>query len=120
VAVGPDELQESRQGGSPGSVVFLQIMSIWFAWHPEKERSHQHKHGVSFEEAVTVFGDPLARIHQDPEHPRRERREIIIGHSSRGRLLLDSFTERRGSTRIISARQATRHERKDYEEGSRV
>jgi uncharacterized protein len=94
-------------------------MSFRFVWHADKERANRIKHRVSFWEAGTVFGDPLARIHQDPEHSRRERREIIIGHSSQGRLLLVSFTERRGSLRIIGARLATRHERKDYEEGSK-
>ena len=74
---------------------------------------------VSFEEAVTIFGDPLARIHDDPQHSEGERREIIIGHSTQGRLLLVSFTERRGAIRVISARQVSRHEREDYEEATR-
>ena len=69
----------------------------------------------SFEEALTVFTDPFARIHDDPEHSSAERREIIVGHSSHGRLILVSFTERTRTVRLISARRTTRHERKDYE-----
>jgi uncharacterized DUF497 family protein len=63
-----------------------------------------------------VFGDPLAAIFDDEAHSGEEQREIIIGHSSNNRLLLVSFTERAGAVRIISARRATRQERKDYEE----
>jgi len=95
-------------------------MSMRFVWDPEKAKANLRKHGVSFEEALTVFGEVLARIHDDPEHSKGERREIIVGHSSRGRLLLVSFTERRGMVRLINARRATRHERKDYETGTRV
>lgn len=73
---------------------------------------------MAFEEALTVFGDPLARIHDDPHHSEREGREIIVGHSTQGRLLLVSFTERSGAVRLISARRATRHERKDHEEAT--
>ena len=66
-----------------------------------------------------MFGDPLARIHDDPHHSARESREIIVGYSTGGRLLLVSFTERTGVIRLISARRATRHERKDYEQATR-
>jgi len=90
-----------------------------FTWDPTKAASNLRKHGVSFEEALTVFGDPLARIHDDPLHSERERREIIVGHSTRGRLLLVYFTERPGVIRLISARRATRLERQDYEEATR-
>lgn len=93
-------------------------MAIRFVWDPEKAKANLRKHGVSFEEALTVFGDVLARIHGDPEHSQGERREIIVGHSSRGRLVLVSFTEREAMVRLISARRATRHERKDYETGT--
>jgi uncharacterized DUF497 family protein len=83
----------------------------------QKEGTREPKtHGVTFEEAATVFGDPLARIHDDPDHSETERREIIVGHSSRTRLLLIAFTERKSATRLISARETTPHERKDYEE----
>jgi len=59
-------------------------MSARFTWSMAKARANRQKHGVSFEEAVTVFADPLARIHDDPEHSDEERREIIIGHSAAG------------------------------------
>ena len=94
-------------------------MTTQFTWDPTKAAANLRKHGVSFEEALTVFSDPLARIHDDPLHSARERREIIVGHSSNGRLLLVSFIERSGVIRLISARRATRHERKDYEQATR-
>lgn len=85
----------------------------------EKADANWQKHRVSFEEAVTVFADPLARIHGDPGHSTREEREIIIGHSVKDRLLLVTFAERDGAVRLISARRATRNERNDYEEATR-
>jgi uncharacterized protein len=91
-------------------------MKLVFRWDPEKAAGNEGKHGVSFEEAMTVFGDPLARIFSDPDHSVDERREIMIGHSIQGRLLLVWFAERRKQVRIIGAREATRRERKDYEE----
>ncbi len=78
--------------------------------------STDKKHRVSFEEAVTVFANPLAAIFPDPDHSQDEVREIIIGHSDRNRVLIVSFTERSAAVRIISARVATSRERKDYEE----
>ena len=94
-------------------------MDTRFVWDAEKAASNQRAHGVTFEEAATVFADPLARIHDDPGHSHVERREIIVGHSTRGRLLLVCFTERHAAVRLISARRATRHERQDYEKGTR-
>jgi uncharacterized protein len=91
-------------------------MALRFTWSLEKATANRTKHGVSFDEALAVFGDPLARIHDDPAHSKVEAREIIVGHSGRGRLLLVSFSERRGAIRLISARRVTRHEREDYEE----
>ena len=92
-------------------------MSVRFGWDHEKAKSNLDKHRVSFEEAATVFADPLARIFFDEEHSAEEVREIIVGHSRSQRLLLVSFTEReRDLIRIISARVATRKERKSYEE----
>lgn len=73
-------------------------------------------HGVPFGEAATVFQDPLAKVHADPDHSIGERREILVGHSARGRLLLVAFTGRGSRIRIISARATTRRERRDYEE----
>ena len=90
-----------------------------FGWDPKKAAQNVRKHGVDFQEAVTVFADPLARIHDDPEHSTGEHREIIVGHSSKRRLLLVSFTERGQMVRLISARKATRGERKGYEEFKR-
>lgn len=91
-------------------------MTVQFEWDRNKAATNQQKHRVSFEEAATVFNDPLAVIFDDEGHLIEEIREIIIGHSTNNRLLLVSFTERDDSIRIISARQATRLERKDYEE----
>jgi uncharacterized DUF497 family protein len=92
-------------------------MTIEFEWDPRKAASNLRRHGVSFEEAVGVFADPLARIFDDEDHAIEEAREIIIGHSMRGRLLLVAFSQREATIRIISARKATKHERTDYEEG---
>jgi uncharacterized DUF497 family protein len=91
-------------------------MPLQFEWDARKARLNEAKHGVSFEEAITVFADPLARIFDDAEHYGSERREIIIGHSARRNLLLVSFVEAGEKVRLISARKATRTERKDYEE----
>ena len=88
-----------------------------FEWNPAKAASNLRRHKVSFDEAVTVFRDPLARIVDDPDHSAEEHREIAIGHSLLNRLLFVFFTERAvGTARIFSARPATRRERKEYEE----
>jgi len=90
-----------------------------FEWDREKALFNLRKHKTTFDEASTVFDDPLAIIFDDEVHSNQEHREIIIGHSILGRLLLVSFTERRDeSIRIINARQATIKERKDYEENT--
>ena len=89
-----------------------------FEWDNKKAKANEAKHDVSFEEAKTVFINPLAVIFDDEENSDNEVREIIIGHSSKNRLLLISFTERENAIRIISARKATSHERKDYEENA--
>lgn len=90
-----------------------------FEWDDAKAASNLRKHGVSFEEALSIFDDPLAAIFDDEEHSQGERREIIIGHSDRHRLVLACFTERSGRVRIISARLAVRREREDYEKNAR-
>jgi uncharacterized DUF497 family protein len=91
-----------------------------FEWDSKKASSNATKHGVTFDEASTVFADPLAVIFDDDAHSQDELREIIVGHSSLGRLLLVAFTERdRMMVRIISARKATRREREDHEEATR-
>jgi len=87
-----------------------------FEWDARKAEANRKRHGVAFEEALLVFADPLARIFDDPDHSQPERREIIVGHDSRGQLLLVSFTERENRVRLISARRATRQERRDHEE----
>lgn len=93
-------------------------MDLSFEWDPKKATENRRKHGVSFEEALPVFGDPLARIFDDPDHSESEARELIIGHCKRQRLLLVSFVQRGARIRILSARKATKQERKDYEEGT--
>ena len=92
-------------------------MELSFEWDPRKAAANQRKHGVSFEEAIRVFGDPLARIFVDPDHSARESRELIVGHCSRRVLLVVCFVQRGDRIRIFSARRATRQERRDYEEG---
>jgi uncharacterized DUF497 family protein len=94
-------------------------MSLRFEWDPEKAAANVTKHGVSFEEGLTVFSDPLARIFDDEDHFVEEAREIIIGHSTQQRLLLVCFTARGAAIRLLSARRATRRERRDYEENAR-
>lgn len=89
-----------------------------FEWDKSKATANIRKHKVSFEEAITVFSNPLAVIFDDEEHSLDEQREIIIGHSQNNRLLLVSFTERPDAIRIISARLATRSEREDYEKNA--
>ena len=90
-----------------------------FEWEPVKARKNFRKHGIRFEEAITVFKDPLSFIFDDPVHSEQEEREIIIGTSVLRRLILVSFVERNEDTiRIISARRATRREIIDYEENT--
>ena len=91
-------------------------MPLEFEWDAKKAAGNVTKHDVSFEEAMTVFADPLARIFDDEEHSEHERREIIIGHSDKRQLLLVSFIGLEERVRLLSARKATRRERKDYEE----
>ena len=92
-------------------------MSLIFEWNSSKAQQSIKKHGVSFEEAATVFGDPSSLTIRDPLHSVGEERFVIIGYSYRPRLLVVVHTERGKRIRIISARRATRRERKTYEEG---
>ena len=87
-----------------------------FEWDEEKAEANLKKHEVSFEEAQTVFADPLFLIFADPDHSIEENRFIIMGESTENKLLVVSFVERPPVTRLISARKATRAERKNYEE----
>ncbi|PYT10974.1 MAG: hypothetical protein DMF51_16770 [Acidobacteria bacterium] len=91
-------------------------MGLIFEWDPEKARTNVRAHRVGFEEAATVFGDPLSMTIQDPLHSTGEHRFIIVGRSRRGRLLVVAYTERGDRIRIISARLAARRERRQYEE----
>ena len=95
-------------------------MKLTFEWDKRKAVSNLRKHGVSFDEAVTVFNSPLALIFDDEEHSTdKEQREIAIGHSANNRLLIAVFSEREPNVvRIISARSATNKERRNYEENS--
>jgi uncharacterized DUF497 family protein len=86
-----------------------------FEWDREKGKRNLRKHEVSFDEAVTVFYDPLAATFDDPDHSIGEHRSITVGFSSRGRLLVVSHAERGNSIRIISARPATAQERIRHE-----
>jgi uncharacterized protein len=87
-----------------------------FEWDPGKAAQNRRKHGISFHEAATVFGDALAITYYDPDHSVSERRFITIGLSDLRRLLLVAHADRDQSIRIISARKATARERKHYEE----
>lgn len=89
-----------------------------FEWDRRKAAGNLAKHGISFNEAVTVFRDPSGRMVQDPRHSVGEERLTLLGRSERGRLLAVMFTERGERIRLISARKATRRERNDYEETS--
>jgi len=96
-------------------------VALQFEWDRKKAASNLRKHEVSFDEASTVFDDPLARIFDDESHSESERREVIIGHSVTGRLLALCFTERLEDViRIFSARPSTGRERKDYEENTEI
>jgi len=91
-------------------------LALEFEWDSRKATSNLSKHGVSFEEAATVFADPLGRIVADPRHSSDEERLVLLGVSRDQHLLAVMFVDRGGAIRIISARPATKRERKDYEE----
>jgi uncharacterized DUF497 family protein len=93
-------------------------MSLEFEWDHDKAKRNIRKHGVSFEEAMTVFGDPLSFTIHDPDHSDEEDRYVILGESNRRRLLVVVFTDREERIRVITASVATRQERKKYEEGA--
>ena len=88
---------------------------VRFEWDPAKARKNLKKHGVSFDEAVTVFYDPLSASFDDPDHSKGEQRLITIGFSSQTRLLVVAHTGKGNTVRIINARLATAHERKKHE-----
>ena len=88
-----------------------------YEWDENKAIKNLAKHGVSFAEAKTIFDDPLYVDFYDLDHSEDEEHYLIVGESNRGRLLIVSYTERRESIRIISAREVTKSEREAYEEG---
>lgn len=88
-----------------------------FEWGRKKAGTNLSKHGVALDEARSVFDDPLYVDFFDPDHSDDEERFIIVGRSQRNRLLVVSYTERNGRIRLISAREATRREQDEYEEG---
>jgi uncharacterized DUF497 family protein len=90
---------------------------LQFEWETDKAQANAWDHRVTFDEATTVFRDPLASTIPDPDHSLGEARYLTIGLSTRGRLLVVSYTERQGQIRLISCRPATRRERRTYEEG---
>jgi uncharacterized DUF497 family protein len=89
---------------------------VRFEWDPDKAAHNRKKHGVSFEEAQTVFEDDLFVVFEDPDHSIHEKRYLIMGQSNEGRLLVVSYTERARRVRLISARPANRREQRAYEE----
>jgi len=91
-------------------------VGLVFEWDPEKAIENERKHGVSFDEALTVFADSLSRTIADPDHSQGEARYLELGLSRHGRLLVVAFTERNERIRIISVRLATKRERRHYEE----
>ncbi len=90
-------------------------MGYEFSWHPAKAQSNVRKHGVTFDDASTVFGDPLSLLMKDPGHAHQEERYLLLGMSIQQKLLVVAFAERPPLTRLISARPASRAERRRYE-----
>ena len=88
---------------------------MYFEWDRAKADANRRKHKVTFDEAASVFYDPLSATFPDPDSSRTEERLATIGHSSRQRLLVVVHTEQGETVRIISARLATAHERKRHE-----
>ena len=88
---------------------------MWFEWNEEKAKANLRKHGVSFEEARTVFNDPIAKTLFDPDHSDSESRWITAGYSHQGRLLIVCHTDRLETIRLISARRTTKAETKRHE-----
>ena len=95
-------------------------MELRFEWDEPKNKANQRKHGISFEEASTVFNDPLSITFDDPDHSVRENRYIIIGFSNQNRCLFVSHTERNDQVRLISARIVTPKERRYYERENKI
>ncbi|MFZ3065543.1 MAG: BrnT family toxin [Nitrospirota bacterium] len=92
---------------------------LLFEWDPNKNRKNIKTHGISFDEASTAFRDTLSLTISDPLHSNEEERQILIGNTSKNRLLVIVHTERGDKIRIISARKAGKKERKQYEENAK-
>jgi uncharacterized protein len=86
-----------------------------FEWDPVKAEANRRKHGVSFQEAVSVFNDPMAITFVDPDHSDEEQRFVTIGYGASGKLLVVYHADRKGVARLIGARVGTRRERKRHE-----
>ena len=95
-------------------------MGLIFEWDKKKAAMNLRKHGVSFEEAATAFGDPLSITIPDPDHSIDENRYLLMGESNTGRLLVDAHTELSDTIRIINARPVTPGERKTYDKEGRL
>lgn len=104
------KVTQPRDSQSNGSNELME-----FEWDAKKAESNAAKHGVSFTEAMTVFGDPLEFVIFDPDHSEDESRFISMGQSALGRLLVVAYTERESRVRIINAREAAPKERRLYE-----
>ncbi|MFY9826722.1 MAG: BrnT family toxin [Thermoanaerobaculia bacterium] len=121
MASSPRQVSTWKVGGSYGEVLDSWLKGgtlggVDFEWDPKKAARNLQRHRVSFTEATTVFGDPLGITVPDPGHSTAENRQLTIGRSVRGRLLIVANTERGARLRIINARELTRHEREAYEE----
>lgn len=92
-------------------------MPLSFEWDRQKAEENVRKHGISFEEASAVFGDPLSKVFEDPDHSGYEIRLLLFGRSDAGRLLAVCFTETDEAMQIITARKLTRREAREYETG---
>ena len=92
------------------------MKNLEFEWDPRKARANLLKHGISFEEAATVFGDPLTLTIADPDHSEREHRFVTLGETASGKIVVVIHADRNTAIRIISARAATRREHHDYTE----
>jgi uncharacterized DUF497 family protein len=90
---------------------------VYFEWDPDKAAANLEKHGVRFEDAATVFQDPLAETYDDPDHSEGEQRFLTFGLAPDGRALVVAHCDRSDRVRIIHARQMTRREKRQYEKG---
>jgi uncharacterized DUF497 family protein len=122
--IGRARVDDNQRGTVPARVIARGVPNacfqegpMRFVWDRSKASANQEKHGITFEEAATVFSDALAITGADPDHSLGEARWITFGSSDRGRLLVVSHTDEADIIRIISARSATRSERYLYEEG---